>query len=328
MNQALMVQQRKRRQEMQKTGNNSGGYQQLSSVFQSADTEPENEELEKVLEEDEKDAKLRDWFKRTSGLHTVEQWATNYLNHPAGWGALLMIHGVPEITGRLRNKVENFAVYSALFLASAVAALIAPPDKIVSCTEGLGCAIRNRVFFYSLIIGVAAQILCIMLAMAFGNALNEAARDADVFRMFSPAGNAFFATRKCELAYLTGLAATFVGMLAAVQAYMGWEMIIFSAVVVGGALKIYTDTASALFKSAGIVDYWKSGNHGPDDPYDLTFPVHLFQDQVRGMQSVAAMVTPRGRAAAVETGEQSRSFAYSSRDCSQPPKGRSCMGMV
>ena len=60
------------------------------------------------------------------------------------------------------------------------------------------CEVRKRVFFYCLITGVVSHILCITLALCFGNALNEAARDADVFRMFSPAGNGFMATKKCE----------------------------------------------------------------------------------------------------------------------------------
>jgi len=40
------------------------------------------------------DDAARDWWRRCSGLHTVEDWVVDYRNHPAGWGALLMIHGV------------------------------------------------------------------------------------------------------------------------------------------------------------------------------------------------------------------------------------------
>ena len=57
---------------------------------------------------------LEQW-RRCSGLHTVQEWVLNYKKHPAGWAALLMIHGIPEVTGRLRSKVENYAIYSALF---------------------------------------------------------------------------------------------------------------------------------------------------------------------------------------------------------------------
>ena len=39
----------------------------------------------------------------------------NYKKHPSCWAALLMMHGVPEVSGRLRAKVENYAIYSALF---------------------------------------------------------------------------------------------------------------------------------------------------------------------------------------------------------------------
>lgn len=236
--------------------------------------------LDKVLLEDQKNLAIRDWWKRSSGLETVEQWVENYHEHPAGWAALLMIHGIPEITGRLRSKVENFAIYSALFLASAVAGLIAPPDAVVSCIPSLECTIRKRIFFYCLIFGVFAQMLCIALAMAFGNALNEAARDCDVFRMFSPAGKAFMATKKCERAYLSGVASTMIAVLAAVEAYMGSEILVFAMVIAAIACKIHFDTSNALFKSAGIVDYWRKGEHGPDDPYDLAVPVQAFQNQL------------------------------------------------
>eukprot|EP00746_Dinoflagellata_sp_MGD_P060618 gnl/MRDRNA2_/MRDRNA2_25700_c0_seq1.p1 gnl/MRDRNA2_/MRDRNA2_25700_c0~~gnl/MRDRNA2_/MRDRNA2_25700_c0_seq1.p1 ORF type:complete len:228 (+),score=38.86 gnl/MRDRNA2_/MRDRNA2_25700_c0_seq1:329-1012(+) len=195
-----------------------------------------------------------------------------------------MIHGIPEITARLRSKVENFAIYSALFLASAVAALTAPPDAVISCNGSLECRIRKRIFFYCLIVGVVSQMLCITLAMAFGNALNEAARDSDVYRMFSPAGKGFMATKKCERAYLTGVASTLMAVLAAVQAIMGWEIVFVTMLVVPLAGKIYVDTSSALFKSAGIVDYWRSGQAGPDDPYDLAVPVGIFKDQVDGIR--------------------------------------------
>ena len=37
------------------------------------------------------------WWEKTNGLHTVLEWCTNYKKHPAGWGALLMIHGIPQV---------------------------------------------------------------------------------------------------------------------------------------------------------------------------------------------------------------------------------------
>ena len=49
-------------------------------------------------------------WRQCSGLHTVSEWVQAYHKHPAGWAALLMIHGVPEVTGRLRSKVENYAI--------------------------------------------------------------------------------------------------------------------------------------------------------------------------------------------------------------------------
>lgn len=238
----------------------------------------ESKVLTKSLDHDQKIASMRDWWKKTTGLETVQSWVRNYHQHPAGWGALLLIHGVPEVTGRLRSKVENFAIYSALFLATAITALMAPPDKIVECVGGLECEVRKRIFFYCLTVGVVSQILCIMLAMSFTNVLNEAARDCDVYRMFSPAGNGFKATKKVEYSYFTGVGVTFIAMLAAAHCYMGWEIVILCMVCVICASKIYSDTAGALFNSASIVNYWKTGQQA-GDPYDLDVLIRAFDHQ-------------------------------------------------
>eukprot|EP00929_Paragymnodinium_shiwhaense_P083996 TRINITY_DN44899_c0_g1_i1.p1 TRINITY_DN44899_c0_g1~~TRINITY_DN44899_c0_g1_i1.p1 ORF type:complete len:217 (-),score=25.84 TRINITY_DN44899_c0_g1_i1:553-1203(-) len=88
-----------------------------------------------AMERSECDEKVLAWWSRTSGLHTVEQWCHDYNDHPAGWGALLMIHGIPEITGRLRSKVESYAIYSALFLSGALASAVSPPSGVVDCGE-------------------------------------------------------------------------------------------------------------------------------------------------------------------------------------------------
>ena len=50
-----------------------------------------------VVESNLRDESMLEWWKKTSGLHTVEAWCSNYTKHPAGWGALLMIHGIPEV---------------------------------------------------------------------------------------------------------------------------------------------------------------------------------------------------------------------------------------
>ena len=50
-----------------------------------------------AVETNLRDESVLEWWKKTSGLHTVLKWCTNYKKHPAGWGALLMIHVVPEV---------------------------------------------------------------------------------------------------------------------------------------------------------------------------------------------------------------------------------------
>merc|ERR1719171_1773293 len=88
--------------------------------------------MEEVVEHGTFDQKkLVDLWQKSSGLHTVEEWVVNYNKHPAGWGALLMIHGSAEVTGRLRSKVQNYAMYAVLFLAmSLTAALEQDPENM------------------------------------------------------------------------------------------------------------------------------------------------------------------------------------------------------
>jgi hypothetical protein len=38
------------------------------------------------------DESFQDWYRKTSGMHTVEAWCGKYKKHPYAWGALLMIH--------------------------------------------------------------------------------------------------------------------------------------------------------------------------------------------------------------------------------------------
>ena len=97
-------------------------------------------------------------------------------------------------------------------------------------------------------------MLTILLAMGFVNALNEAARDSDVFRMFARGQGAertctqhaprrsvhpFYASRcatpiasratgykatvKCQIAFRYGALANFVAIAVAGHAYVGWE---------------------------------------------------------------------------------------------------------
>merc|ERR1712142_723089 len=127
-----------------------------------------------------------------------------------------MIHGVPEITARMRSKVENYAIYSVLFLSVSIALLVDPPNAVTKkCAEDpmsldfWVCHLRRRAYLYGFAIGIAAHMLSILLAMAFVNALNEAARDSDVYRMFSR-GKGFIATVKCQYAFRLGCAADYV----------------------------------------------------------------------------------------------------------------------
>ena len=184
----------------------------------------------------------QDWWQRTCGLFTVDHWCSNFRKHPSGWGALLMIHGIPEVTGRLRSKVESDAVYAALFLSASIPVLIETSDCIMKCEAGreeagyvedgltVWCDVRKQVYFLSFSLGTAFHMLSILLAMGFTNALNEAARDADVFRMFAR-GQGFKVTLDCETFFRIGALCNFIGITMGIWGYVGWDALILFCVL-------------------------------------------------------------------------------------------------
>lgn len=231
------------------------------------------------------DDQVLEWWKRTSGLHTVEKWVSNYKKHPAGCGALLIIHGIPEVTGRLRSKVENYSIYSALFLSVSMSLFADPPSIVATQCDDLDgaerweCEIQRRIYFYCLGGGIAAHMLSILLGMAFVNVLNEAARDSDIIRMFAR-GKGFVATVKCQRAFTAGCIADFVGLLVAFKMAVGWEALPVAVLMTCLVLRPYRQTSQLLYTSASIIGYWRQelgGKPDADDPFDLDIPVGCLQ---------------------------------------------------
>jgi len=217
----------------------------------------------------------------------------NHKKHPAGWAVLLMIHGIPEVTGRLRSKVENYAIYAALFLSFTVPLLISPPSKFVTnCPVpdweiDWWCEINERLFMYSLSFAVAQHILCIFLAMSFVNALNEAARDSDVFRMFAR-GKGYVATVKCQKAFDRGTYACFFSVVVVGYTYIGADYIVLWAALGYMIYHVYAPTSSLLFKNASIVNYWREelgGEPDADDPYDIRIAQEVFTERCKSSET-------------------------------------------
>merc|ERR1719379_1074179 len=237
--------------------------------------------------------KIVDLWQKASGLHTVEEWVVNYNKHPAGWGALLMIHGTAEVTARLRSKVQNYAMYAVLFLAcSLTAALEQDPQALLApCLSSFDalpkdaatqlCGLLRRLFFYAIVLSAICHMLTIMLAMAFVNALNETARDADVYRMFAR-GKGFIATVKVEDSFRYGIYLAFCAIAIRLYLLIGIDVLIVGSSGAWIAWKTFQPTSALLFKTASIVKYWrkeKGGNPDEDDPYDLAIPVERFKQR-------------------------------------------------
>eukprot|EP00413_Alexandrium_margalefii_P027866 CAMPEP_0204570348 /NCGR_PEP_ID=MMETSP0661-20131031/38266_1 /ASSEMBLY_ACC=CAM_ASM_000606 /TAXON_ID=109239 /ORGANISM="Alexandrium margalefi, Strain AMGDE01CS-322" /LENGTH=465 /DNA_ID=CAMNT_0051578527 /DNA_START=48 /DNA_END=1443 /DNA_ORIENTATION=+ len=237
------------------------------------------------LEEASISERVLDTWVRSSGLHTVSKWVTNYRKHPAGWGALLAILGIPEVTARLRSKVDNYSIYSALFLSMSITLVTDAPDSVTrNCGSDWECSVRKRLYALLFAVGTAAHMLSILIGMGFNNALNEAARDSDVFRIFAR-GKGFVATVKCERAFMFGCCADFLALTTAISIYTSWyEAFGVVAVLTAVVISVHTRTVQRLFTNGSICRYWREelgGKPDEDDPYDLQVAMDLFGQRVR-----------------------------------------------
>ena len=250
--------------------------------------EPEPEDL------DELEDKLSAWL-QCSGLHTVDKWVLNYRKHPSCWAALLMMHGVPEVSGRLRAKVENYAIYSALFLSCTIQAVMSPPD-VMQCAErdfdsraaSAQCQVTRRIATYALLAAIAMHFYSIILAMAFVNALNETAREADVFRMFAR-GQGYLATFKCQQAFRRGAGFCMLAIAAVSLEYIGWDAVAWIAALLFYVLHNFSKTSNLLFSTGSLVHYWREelgGKPDADDPYEIAPAVHVFKERVKFSRGV------------------------------------------
>ena len=260
------------------------------SVEGNAAVEPELEPEDL----DELEDKLSAWL-QCSGLHTVDKWVLNYRKHPSCWAALLMMHGVPEVSGRLRAKVENYAIYSALFLSCTIQAVMSPPDAM-QCSErdfytkaaSLQCEVTRRIAVYALLAAIAMHFYSIILAMAFVNALNETAREADVFRMFAR-GQGYLATFKCQQAFRRGAGFCMLAIAAVSLEYIGWDAVAWIAVLLAYVLYNFSKTSNLLFTTGSLVHYWREelgGKPDADDPYEIAPAVHVFKERVKFSRGV------------------------------------------
>ena len=243
---------------------------------------------------DELEDKLSAWL-QCSGLHTVDKWVLSYRKHPSCWAALLMMHGVPEVSGRLRAKVENYAIYSALFLSCTIQAVMSPPDAM-QCAErefdteaaSVQCQVTRRIAVYALLAAIAMHVYSIILAMAFVNALNETAREADVFRMFAR-GQGYLATFKCQQAFRRGAAFCMLAIAAVSLEYIGWDALVWIVALLAYVLHNFAKTSNLLFRNGSLVHYWREelgGKPDADDPYEIAPAVHVFKERVKFSRGV------------------------------------------
>jgi hypothetical protein len=172
-----------------------------------------------------------------------------------------------------------------------IAMIVSPPSAMSLVSEGTEWSfewcmleLRKRAYFYCFAVGTASHMLSILLGMAFCNALNEAARDSDVYRMFAR-GKGYVATVKSQLSFRVGVVADSIAMAVATTAYIHWaEVLIGSACLLFITLRSVRGTSKLLFDNASIVRYWRrelGGKPDADDPYDLQIHVECFKQRAQ-----------------------------------------------
>merc|ERR1712187_591341 len=164
-----------------------------------------------------------------------------------------------------------FLSMSIALLTDAPSFILKPcPDFDLTDFDWWLCNFRLRVYLYGFAIGTASHMLSILLAMSFVNALNETARDSDVYRMFAR-GKGFIATVRCQHAFRFGCVADFVAVMIAVTYHIGWEAVVGAIILVVLVYRKRDETTKLLFNSASIVKYGRKElgcNPDKDDPYD------------------------------------------------------------
>jgi hypothetical protein len=145
------------------------------------------------------------------------------------------------------------------------------------------CEATRRVSVYALLGSVAMHLYAIVLAMAFVNALNETAREADVFRIFAR-GQGYLATFKCQQAFRRGAGFCIVAMTAVALETLGWDAVAWIAALGWYVIRNFTYASDLLFKSGSLVNYWRKelgGCPDEDDPYEIDAAVHVFKERVK-----------------------------------------------
>ena len=128
----------------------------------------------------------------------------------------------------------------------------------------------------------------IILAMAFVNALNETAREADVYRMFAR-GQGYLATYKCQQAFRHGAGFCMVAIAAVSLEYIGWDAVVWIAILLGYILHNFKKTSNLLFSTGSLVHYWRTelgGKPDADDPYEIAPAVRMFKERVKFSRGV------------------------------------------
>jgi hypothetical protein len=103
------------------------------------------------------------WQKKCSPVR--QHFPRQKKNFPkkSSWGALLLIQGVDEVSHRLRTKVENYAVYSALCLSASIVVLVQPHQAVLDLClrkgDGLGNVTMDTTD-YRVIFGEDSPVSC------------------------------------------------------------------------------------------------------------------------------------------------------------------------
>ena len=142
-----------------------------------------------------------------------------------------------------------------------------------------------QVATYALLAAIVMHFYSIILAMAFVNALNETGQGRVPRVGAARIPGAF----KCQQAFRRGAAFVMLAIAAVALEYIGWDAVVWIALLLTYVLRNFAKTSNLLFSAGSLVHYWREelgGNPDADDPYEIAPAVRVFKERVKFSRGV------------------------------------------
>lgn len=189
-------------------------------------------------------------------MESVKDWVMDWDSHDNKWAKLCMIHGTSEVRARVQTKVQNYAIYSALFLSVSMTLMAAPPEVMFQIGENLTVGteewylwqVTKRICILGFAMGTVSHMTCILLSLSITDALAECLRDSSVYQIFA-AGKGRN-VKICRIAFRVGCFSDYFATLAATMNYVTWveaiSIFFFFILLAQGIQRYYIGTIGTI----------------------------------------------------------------------------------